>query len=79
MEDILIAAANGERVRVAIQPGGVSEIGFSAMKNAAAVRKPGSAENIVAVNTSSQAYKNQAMWDGLDLWPVRLDRRAVRT
>ncbi|MBE3638315.1 Bug family tripartite tricarboxylate transporter substrate binding protein [Mangrovicoccus algicola] len=65
MEDILTAAAEGERVRVAIQPGGVSEIGFSAMKNAAKVRAPGSEENIVAVNTGSQSDKNQAMWDGL--------------
>ncbi|MAC78171.1 MAG: ABC transporter substrate-binding protein [Rhodobacteraceae bacterium] len=65
MEDILTAAANGERVRVAIQPGGVSEIGFSAMKNAAAVRSPGSEDNIVAVNTGSQSDKNQAMWDDL--------------
>lgn len=65
MEDILAAAENGERVRVAIQPGGVSEIGFSAMKNAARLRSPGSEENIVAVNTGSQSDKNQAMWDDL--------------
>lgn len=65
MDDILSAAENGERVRVAIQPGGVSEIGFSAMKNAARVRAPGSEENIVAVNTGSQSDKNQAMWDDL--------------
>ncbi|MEN8836714.1 MAG: hypothetical protein ABF266_01020 [Celeribacter marinus] len=65
MEDILSAAANGDRVRVAIQPGGVSEIGFSAMKNAAKVRAPGSEANLVAVNTGSQSDKNQAMWDDL--------------
>ncbi len=65
MEDILTAAEAGERVRVAIQPGGVSEIGFSAMKNAARVRAPGSEQNIVAVNTGSQSDKNQAMWDDL--------------
>lgn len=65
MEDILTAAENGERIRVAIQPGGVSEIGFSGMKNAARVRAPGSEENIVAVNTGSQSDKNQAMWDDL--------------
>ncbi|AUH33327.1 ABC transporter substrate-binding protein [Paracoccus tegillarcae] len=65
MEDILTAAADGERVRVAIQPGGVSEIGFTAMRNAARVRAPGSEENIVPVNTGSQADKNQAMFDGL--------------
>ncbi|WP_226628645.1 hypothetical protein [Alloyangia pacifica] len=65
MEDILAAAEAGTRVRVAIQPGGVSEIGFSAMKNAAKLRAPGSEENIVAVNTGSQSDKNQAMWDDL--------------
>ena len=65
MEDILSAAESGERVRVAIQPGGVSEIGFSAMKNAASVRAPGSEANLVAVNTGSQSDKNQAMWDDL--------------
>lgn len=65
MEDILNAAEAGERVRVAIQPGGVSEIGFSAMKNAARVRAPGSESNIVAVNTGAQSDKNQAMWDDL--------------
>ncbi|RYH02543.1 ABC transporter substrate-binding protein [Salipiger sp. IMCC34102] len=65
MEDILAAAEAGERVRVAIQPGGVSEIGFTAMRNAARMRAPGSEENIVAVNTGDQADKNQAMWDDL--------------
>ncbi|XCC97078.1 hypothetical protein PVT71_23610 (plasmid) [Salipiger sp. H15] len=65
MEDILAAAEAGTRVRVAIQPGGVSEIGFSAMKNAAKLRAPGSEANIVAVNTGSQSDKNQAMWDDL--------------
>ncbi|MFV0299580.1 MAG: hypothetical protein ACK5IP_01640 [Paracoccus sp. (in: a-proteobacteria)] len=65
MDDILTAAANGERIRVAIQPGGVSEIGFTAMLNAARVRAPGSEANIVPVNTGSQADKNQAMFDGL--------------
>lgn len=65
MEDILSAAEAGQQVRVAIQPGGVSEIGFSAMKNAAAVRAPGSEANIVPVNTGSQSDKNQAMWDDL--------------
>ncbi|MCR4266340.1 ABC transporter substrate-binding protein [Nitratireductor sp. ZSWI3] len=65
MEDILKAAEKGERIRVAIQPGGVSEIGFSALKNAARVRAPGSEANIVPVNTGSQSDKNQAMWDDL--------------
>lgn len=65
MEEILAAAEAGEKVRVAIQPGGVSEIGFSAMKNAAKLRAPGSEANLVAVNTGSQSDKNQAMWDDL--------------
>lgn len=65
MEDIFKAAEAGTKVRVAIQPGGVSEIGFSAMKNAARVRAPGSEENLVAVNTGGQSDKNQTIWDGL--------------
>ncbi len=65
MDDVLNAAANGERIRVAIQPGGVSEIGFTAMRNAARVRAPGSEDNIVPMNTGSQGDKNQAMFDGL--------------
>lgn len=65
MEDIFNAAEAGERVRIAIQPGGVSEIGFSAMKNAARVRAPGSEANIVPTNTGAQADKNQSMWDDL--------------
>ena len=65
MADVLKAAADGQKVRVAIQPGGVSEIGFSALKSAARATAPGSEENIVAVNTGDQADKNQAMFDGL--------------
>ena len=65
MAKIFEAAKNGEKVRVAIQPGGVSEIGFSAIRNAAKVQNPGSEANIVRVNTGDQASKNQAMWDNL--------------
>lgn len=64
MSDIFTAAAEGTRIRVAIQPGGVSEIGFSAMKNAAKILNPGSEKNIVAVNTGGQADKNQLLFDG---------------
>ncbi|RYH07042.1 ABC transporter substrate-binding protein [Tropicimonas sp. IMCC6043] len=62
--DIIDAAGNGEKIRVAIQPGGVSEIGFSALKNAVKIQHPGSEENIVAVNTGSQSDKNQLLFDG---------------
>ncbi|MBL1406390.1 MAG: ABC transporter substrate-binding protein [Rhizobiales bacterium] len=65
MTEIFAAAAAGEKIRVAIQPGGVSEIGFSAMKNAAKVLSPGSEVNLVAVKTGSQSDKNQAMFDDL--------------
>ena len=64
IEDIIQAAGSGERIRVAIQPGGVSEIGFSALKNAVKIRFPGSEGNIVAVNTGSQSDKNQLLFDG---------------
>ncbi len=64
IDDVLKAAGEGKRVRVAIQPGGVSEIGYSAMKNAVKIRFPGKEVNLVPVNTGSQADKNQALFDG---------------
>lgn len=65
MDDILAAAEKGERIRVAIQPGGVSEIGFSAMKYAAQKAAPGSEANLVPVNTGSQSDKDQSLFDDL--------------
>jgi tripartite-type tricarboxylate transporter receptor subunit TctC len=64
IEDVIQAAGKGTRVRVAVQPGGVSEIGFTAMKNAVKVRYPGKESNMVRVNTGSQADKNQLLFDG---------------
>ncbi len=63
LNDIIAAVGDGEEVRVAIQPGGVSEIGFSALKNAIAIEHPGQEDNLVAVNTGSQADKNQQLFD----------------
>ena len=64
MSDIIEAAGDGKQVKVAIQPGGVSEIGFTALKNAVRMQYPGKESNIVAVNTGSQADKNQLLFDG---------------
>lgn len=64
MSDIIEAAGSGKEVKVAIQPGGVSEIGFTALKNAVRLEYPGKEGNIVAVNTGSQADKNQLLFDG---------------
>ncbi len=63
LDDIIAAVGDGEEVRVAIQPGGVSEIGFSALKNAISIEHPGQEDNLVAVNTGSQADKNQQLFD----------------
>ncbi|PPC78233.1 ABC transporter substrate-binding protein [Pokkaliibacter plantistimulans] len=65
LEDVIDAAGNGKTVRVAIQPGGVSEIGYSAIKNAVKLKYPGKEDNVVALNTGSQADKNQQLFDGL--------------
>lgn len=65
MQDVIDAAGHGERIRVAIQPGGVSEIGYTAMKNAVRMQYPGQENNLQALNTGSQSSKNQAMFDGL--------------
>lgn len=64
IEDIMAACGNGTKVRVAIQPGGVSEIGFSGLKNAIKIKYPGMESNLVAVNTGSQSDKNQLLFDG---------------
>ncbi len=64
VDDIIDACGNGTQVRVAIQPGGVSEIGYTGLKNAIAVKYPGKQDNLVAVNTGSQADKNQLLFDG---------------
>lgn len=63
LDDIIAAVGAGETVRVAIQPGGVSEIGFSALKNAISIEHPGQEDNLVAVNTGSQSDKNQQLFD----------------
>lgn len=65
IDDIIAAAGEGKTIRVAIQPGGVSEIGFSALKNAVKLEHPGQESNIVAVNTGSQADKNQLLFDDM--------------
>jgi len=64
LDDVFEACGKGTRVRVAIQPGGVSEIGYSAMKNAIKMKYPGKEGNLVAVNTGSQADKNQLLFQG---------------
>lgn len=63
VEDVIEAAGNGEKVRVAIQPGSVSEIGYSAIKNAVKIKYPGQEVNLVPFNTGSTADKNQALFD----------------
>jgi len=64
IEDIIEACGKGTRVRVAIQPGGVSEIGYSALKNAIKLKYPGMEVNLAAVNTGSQSAKDQLLFDG---------------
>lgn len=64
-QDVIDAVGKGETVRVAIQPGGVSEIGYSALKNAVRLEHPGKEDGLVALNTGAQSDKNQAMFDGL--------------
>ncbi|TDX21439.1 tripartite-type tricarboxylate transporter receptor subunit TctC [Modicisalibacter xianhensis] len=65
IDEVIAAAGEGEEIRVAIQPGGVSEIGFSALKNAVKLKHPGMEKNVVAVNTGSQADKNQLLFDDM--------------
>ena len=63
IEDMIQAAGQGRKIRVAIQPGGVSEILYGGLKNAIEVRFPGQEKNLVAVNSGSQGDKNQLLFD----------------
>ncbi|MCG9625214.1 hypothetical protein L1D34_10195 [Vibrio mediterranei] len=65
LDEVIDVVGNGETIRVAIQPGGVSEIGFSAIKNAIKLKYPGKESNFIPVNTGSQSDKNQQLFDGL--------------
>ncbi len=64
LEDIMEACGKGTKVRVAIQPGGVSEIGYSALKNAIKIKYPGMESNLVEVPTGSQEAKNMLLFQG---------------
>jgi tripartite-type tricarboxylate transporter receptor subunit TctC len=64
VNDVIERVGAGDSVRVAIQPGGVSEIGFSALRNAIRLAYPGKEQGLVAINTGSQSDKNQQLFDG---------------
>lgn len=63
LDDIMQACFLGSRIRVAIQAGGASELGFSALKNAIAIKFPGAQHNLVPIYTGAQAEKNQLLFD----------------
>ncbi len=64
IDEIIDACGTGTTIRVAIQPGGVSEIGYTALKNAVSLKYPGKESNLVAINTGSQKDKDQLLFDG---------------
>ncbi len=62
--EVIDACLRDVRVRVAIAPGGPSEVGYSALKNAVRIMAPGKEKNLVAVPALSQEDRNQALFDG---------------
>ncbi len=64
IHDVIDACGNGTKVRIAIQKGGVSEIGFTALQHAIKVKYPGKEHNLVAVESGSQKEKNQLLFEG---------------
>ncbi|MTI18036.1 ABC transporter substrate-binding protein [Rhodobacteraceae bacterium RKSG542] len=64
VDDIIEAAGKGERVRVSVERGSASNIGFSALENAVKMKYPGAEKNLALINTGSQSDKNQALFDG---------------
>ena len=63
-DDILKAVEQDKKIKVAIQAGGTSEIGFSAMKYAIKMIHPGKESNFMSLNTGSQSDLNQQLFDG---------------
>lgn len=64
IHDVIDACGMGHKVRVAIQPGGTSEIGYTALKHAVKVKYPGQEKNLVRVVSGSQAEKDKTLFDG---------------
>ncbi len=64
IHDVIDACGQGTKVRVAIQEGGVSEIGYTALKHAIKAKYPGKEGNLVKVKSGSQKEKNKALFDG---------------
>ncbi len=62
--EVLDACQREIPVRVAVEPGGPSAVGFTALKHALKIMAPGSEKNLVEVAAESQELRNQAMFDG---------------
>ena len=61
VEELMKACAGGTDIRVAIQPGGVSEIGYSALKNAIKIQYPGK-EGCLDTRSRSSIRARRAAW-----------------
>ena len=64
IHDVIEACGRGTKVRVAIQPGGTSEIGYTALKHAIKAKYPGQEDNLVRVVSGSQKEKDKALFAG---------------
>ncbi len=63
LQDVIDACGHGETVRIAIQPGGTSQIGYTALANEIMIQYPGKEANLVPVWTGSQSDKDQLLFD----------------
>ncbi len=62
--EVLSSCQMGMKVRVAVESGGPSAVGFTALKHALKIMSPGAEDNLVAVAAESQEARDKALFDG---------------
>ncbi len=62
--EVMEACRRNLPVRIAVEPGGPSDVGFTALKHALKIIAPGAEKNLVAVAAATQEQRNQALFDG---------------
>ena len=62
--EVISACQSDMPVRVAVESGGPSAVGYTALKHAIKIMSPGKEKNLIAVPANSQAARNKVLFDG---------------
>ncbi len=65
IQDVIDACGAGTQVRMAVSPGSVSEVGYTALQHAIKVKYPGREGNLIrVVSAGAQKEKNKQLFEG---------------